>query len=94
MICHIYRSARKTGAYLYLPVKDDFEKLPRPLLRAFGRLDYTMSLNLTAERKLAQADAAKVIAAMEKDGYFVQLPRQTFDAEAIERRVVAGDAKR
>ena len=89
MICHIYRGCRKADAYLYLPTRDDFASLPPPVLRAFGRPEYSMSLHLTPGRKLAQADADKVIAAIEKNGYFIQLPRQGFDMEAIERRIVA-----
>jgi uncharacterized protein YcgL (UPF0745 family) len=73
MECFIYRSRKKLGAYLYLPEEDNFSQLPESLLKVFGIPEYSFKMELTADKKLAQADAAEVIAGLEKDGYFMQL---------------------
>ena len=88
MICYIYRSNRKPDTYLYMARKDDFGDLPEAVLRIFGPPQFSMSLNLTPERKLAQEDAAKVITRLKSDGYFLQLPRQDFDPEQIEKQIM------
>ncbi len=74
MICHIYRSERKTGAYLYVPEKDDFDEVPEQLKKLVGKLTYVMELELREDRKLVQADADEVRRLLKESGYFLQLP--------------------
>ena len=88
MICYVYRSNRKLDTYLYLTKKDDFEELPEAVLKIFGPPEFSMSFNLTPERKLAQEDTAEVITKLESDGYYLQLPKQDFDMEKIEQKIV------
>ncbi len=87
MICYVYRSSRKPDTYLYTTKKDDFENLPETVLRVFGTPEFSMSFNLTADRKLAQHDAKLVIAKLESEGYFLQLPRADFHSEQIEKQI-------
>jgi uncharacterized protein YcgL (UPF0745 family) len=76
MQCFIYKSLKKDYLYLYLVNKDDFSKLPEELLKTFGKLDFVMDIELSAERKLAREDAQKIIECLKHQGFFVQLPPQ------------------
>lgn len=73
MLCHIYRSSRKMDTYLYLQSKDDFSEIPQELLRVFGTPEYCFSFDLTAERRLAKEDTAKVLENLKSQGYHLQL---------------------
>ena len=43
-ICSIYRSKKKDGMYLYVLKSDALERVPEPLMDAFGRRDSTRSV--------------------------------------------------
>jgi uncharacterized protein YcgL (UPF0745 family) len=72
--CYIYRSPLKDLMYLYLKEKDAFDDLPAPLRKRFGEPEFTMELELSPERKLANADAPTVLTALERQGFYLQLP--------------------
>jgi uncharacterized protein YcgL (UPF0745 family) len=76
MQCFIYKSLKKDYLYLYLVNKDDFSKVPEDLLNNFGKIEFVMDIELSAERKLAREDAQKVIECLKVQGFFVQLPPQ------------------
>lgn len=73
MFCSIYKSAKKPGAYLYVPKKDDFSQIPDALMTMFGKPTLVMVVNLSG-RTLAQVNVEKVKASIEQEGYFLQLP--------------------
>ncbi|GAB2656075.1 YcgL domain-containing protein [Vibrio panuliri] len=73
MLCAIYKSAKKEGAYLYVPKKDDFSQVPDQLMQMFGKPTMVMVVNLSG-RILAQVDIEKVKQSMNEQGYFLQLP--------------------
>ncbi len=73
MFCSIYKSAKKPGAYLYVPKKDDFSQIPDALMTMFGKPTLVMVVNLSG-RTLAQVNVEKVKTSIEKEGYFLQLP--------------------
>lgn len=73
MLCSIYKSPKKEGAYLYIPKKDDFSEVPQPLKDMFGKPVFVMVIKID-DRKLAQVDVEKVKESMESEGYFLQLP--------------------
>jgi hypothetical protein len=63
--------------YLFLPDSDreDIRQdLPDELLQITGRLEKVMQLELTPDRKLARADAKKVMTALEQQGFYLQMP--------------------
>ena len=68
--------------YLYLArprYPDDeaqaaFDCVPAVLLQAFGRASFVMHLQLDEQRKLAQVSTLSVLEALERQGYFVQMP--------------------
>ena len=76
MLCFIYKSLKKDYLYLYIAKQDDFSKVPAALLNSLGKLAFVMELELMPERKLATAEASKVIASLNEQGFFVQLPPQ------------------
>ena len=70
----VYRSSRKQEMYLYVDAETDLDRVPEELLRRFGRPIEALSLTLTAERKLARADSARVLECIESDGFYLQMP--------------------
>ncbi|CAH0526674.1 YcgL domain-containing protein [Vibrio hippocampi] len=76
MLCSIYKSAKKEGAYLYIAKKDDFSPVPEALMETFGKATLVMVVNL-ANRELAQVDVVKVKQSIEEQGFFLQLPPPT-----------------
>jgi uncharacterized protein YcgL (UPF0745 family) len=73
MLCYIYKSKKKDGAYLYLVKKDDFSQLPEELLALFGQPYFVMVIKLEG-RALAQVDIEKVTESLNEQGFFLQLP--------------------
>ncbi|MGR8980838.1 MAG: YcgL domain-containing protein [Gammaproteobacteria bacterium] len=80
MQCFVYKSLKKRDIYLYVTHKDDFSRVPEVLVHSLGRLELVIDLQLSPERKLAQVKAAKVMASLNEQGYFLQLPPTTLEA--------------
>ena len=74
MLCYVYKSLKTDLLYLYVTKKEDFSALPDELLQNFGTPQFVLELDLTPERKLAQADSEKVLASLQEKGFFLQLP--------------------
>ena len=70
----IYRSPKKAEMYLYLADKDGFDDLDEPLKKAFGKPEFVMTLNLAKREQLARVDINNVTAALEEQGFFLQMP--------------------
>lgn len=75
-ICTIYRSSKKEGMYLYVDKAEDLARVPGALLSRFGQPERAMTLVLHPERKLARVDVDKVLAGLEQEGFYLQLPPQ------------------
>ncbi len=73
MLCAIYKSSKKEGAYLYIPKKDDFSQVPDTLMQMFGKPIMVMVIKLDG-RQLASVDIDKVKQSLEEEGFFLQLP--------------------
>ena len=76
MQCAIYKSRKKQDTYLYLTAKDDFSRIPEPLLKLIGEPVHIMDLELSPERKLALEDTAEVLHNLRERGWHLQMPRQ------------------
>ena len=76
MKCYVYKSLKKEDTFLYLGEKDRFDLLPEGLLVLFGKPGFVLEFELTKDRKLAQADARQVLAALHEHGYYLQVPLQ------------------
>ena len=74
MECWVYKSQRKPDHYLYVERQNDFTRVPAALQQLLGPLEAVMSLSLTPDRRLANADVGTVIAALRAAGYYLQLP--------------------
>ncbi|MBR9805392.1 YcgL domain-containing protein [bacterium] len=74
IIASIYRSARKQGAYLYVPKDSALEQLPEALRKPLGQLELAMTLDLHPGRQLAHANIDKVLVALQEQGFYLQLP--------------------
>ena len=74
MFCVIYRSPKRDQTYLYVEKKDDFSRVPVELMQGFGKPQLAMMLPLDGSKRLANADLAKVKAALEEQGYYLQMP--------------------
>jgi uncharacterized protein len=70
----VYRSSRKPEMYLYVDAKEDLHRVPQALLTRFGKPVEALSLLLTADRVLARADAARVLADIDAQGFYLQMP--------------------
>jgi uncharacterized protein YcgL (UPF0745 family) len=73
-LCQIYRSPRREETYLYVDKARGLDDVPEALLRQFGEPEPVMTLLLSPGRKLARADAAEVLAQIEKQGFYLQMP--------------------
>ena len=89
MLCSIYKSTRKDGAYLYIPKKDDFSGVPEQLLETFGKPIFVMLIKLEG-RKLAQVDVNKVQESINEQGFFLQLPPPPENVLKQFKEMVAG----
>lgn len=74
MNCFVYRSNKKTGLYLYLKEKDNFDDVPESLIKILGDMDFSFEFDLAKKRKLVRAEASEVLRLMEENGYFLQMP--------------------
>lgn len=74
MECIVYRSERRPDTYVYMADAATLTRLPPELTRVLGRLTEALRFELTASRKLAREDAARVLANLQQMGYHVQFP--------------------
>ena len=74
MICAVYNSLKKEATYLYVERRDDFSRVPSPLLDIFGRPQFVMLLPLKVDKQLAFVDAEQLRQALQTQGYLLQLP--------------------
>jgi uncharacterized protein YcgL (UPF0745 family) len=86
MQCYVYRGDKKEDHYLFLAQEFDQENLPSnfpvAILGLMGELSFVVEFDLDAERKLPQADARHVLADIEANGYYLQMPKK--DMAALE----------
>jgi len=79
--CHIYRSPRQDGMYLYLHARLSLDELPAALLESFGRPEEVMELELTPQRRLAREDVTVVMHNLEGQGFHLQMPPDPIRAD-------------
>ena len=74
MNCSIYKGRKRPDDYLYVENEDDFSRVPDALLQIMGELSLVINLELSPERKLAQADVTQVMQQLAEQGYYLQIP--------------------
>lgn len=72
--CSVFKSNKKQEMYVYVDRAKGIEDLPEALLSAFGEPEHVMDMVLTSDKKLARADAGKVLADIEEKGFYLQMP--------------------
>ena len=74
LLCTIFKSSREKDMYLYVKHSDQLLRVPKALLDKFGKPELVTTLALTPDKKLARVEASKVIEALDKKGFYLQLP--------------------
>lgn len=74
IICSIYRSKKKDEMYLYVDKTKALTLVPEELMKMFGGAQHRMDMLLTADKKMARADAASILADIKEKGYYLQMP--------------------
>lgn len=82
-IVAIYRSRKTSDMYLYVNKQEGLSRVPEALMDMFGQPEEAMTLLLTPEKKLARAEAAKVLEEIKGKGFYLQLPSEK-DPEMLE----------
>ena len=73
-VIEIFKGQKKEEMYLYVEQKNGLKSVPDDLLATFGQTESVMVLLLTKDKKLARVTASDVLAAIEDQGYFLQMP--------------------
>ena len=85
LLCQVFRSTKKQEMYLYVDKSRGVEDVPDALLAQFGELAPVMILLLTPKHKLARADVAVVLASIQDQGFYLQMPPTTAELLAREK---------
>ena len=81
----IYKGARRTDTYLYVPAADDLTRVPGTLLELMGDLELVMEIDLGPRRQLAKEDAVAVLRNLEQQGFHLQVQSASLDRSAPRR---------
>ena len=73
-VIEIFKGHKKEEMYLYVEQKNGLKSVPDDFLATFGQTESVMVLLLTKDKKLARVTASDVLAAIEDQGYFLQMP--------------------
>ncbi|AXR07085.1 YcgL domain-containing protein [Salinimonas sediminis] len=79
MLCAVYKTRKKEGMFLYVPKKEDFSAVPEALMAQFGRPELVMLLPLNKREALGRVDKATLIAALNDQGFYLQIPPRQED---------------
>ncbi|MEA9795508.1 YcgL domain-containing protein [Xanthomonas campestris pv. raphani] len=75
MHAYVYKSQRKQDTFVYLATRDDFSVIPADVQARLAPFAFVLDVALTPERRLAQADADTVRAALASHGFYLHLPK-------------------
>ena len=73
-IVQVFRSSKKDDMYIYVAKEDGLAVVPEELMSRFGKGIPAMVLLLNKDKKLARTDGEKVLAAINEQGFYLQLP--------------------
>lgn len=74
MQAYVYKSRRKADTYLFVAARDDFARVPAPVLAQLGPLEFVLDVALTPGRRLAQGNADTVRENLALRGFHLQVP--------------------
>ncbi|MEH6579394.1 MAG: YcgL domain-containing protein [Amphritea sp.] len=73
-ICSVFKSSKKDEMYLYVDKQEKLSKVPDALKKIFGTPIHVFDMLLTPEKELARIEAPKVLADIQEQGFFLQMP--------------------
>ncbi|HSG60577.1 MAG TPA: YcgL domain-containing protein [Pseudomonadales bacterium] len=73
-ICKVFRCSKKQEMYLYVDAGEALTRVPEALLSQLGTVSLVMTMLVSEHKKLARAEASKVLAEIEEKGFYLQLP--------------------
>ncbi len=74
MLTAVYKSKKKADTFLFIEKRDDFSKVPEPLMAMFGQPQYVMIINLAKRTQLGVADLDTLKHSLSDQGYYLQIP--------------------
>ncbi|MBQ4877838.1 YcgL domain-containing protein [Pseudoalteromonas luteoviolacea] len=74
MLSAVYKSSKKADTYLFVEKRDDFSKVPEPLMSTFGTPIFVMLVDLARREKLGVADLSTVKEKLTEQGFYLQIP--------------------
>ncbi|MCX7544813.1 YcgL domain-containing protein [Marinicella gelatinilytica] len=74
MKCTVYRSNKKTGAYVYCADGFHVSDLPDDLQKILGACEAVMNLDLDERKKLGSEDIQAVRENLKQQSYHLQMP--------------------
>jgi uncharacterized protein YcgL (UPF0745 family) len=74
MYCKIFKGNKEQELYVFVPFDKGEDNIPEALKQKMGVISEVISLEISAEKKLARAKAAKVMEDIREKGFYVQLP--------------------
>ncbi|WP_280540035.1 YcgL domain-containing protein [Chromohalobacter sp. 11-W] len=73
-LCEIFKSPRRDEMYLYVDRARGLTDVPEALLERFGKPVSVTVMMLSEDKTLARAKAGDVLAAIETQGFYLQMP--------------------
>ncbi|MCK2044871.1 YcgL domain-containing protein [Chromohalobacter moromii] len=73
-LCEIFKSPRRDEMYLYVDRARGLTDVPEALLERFGKPVSVTVMMLGDDKSLARAKASDVLAAIETQGFYLQMP--------------------
>ena len=73
MLTAVYKSKKKADTFLFIEKRDDFSKVPEPLMAMFGQPQYVMIINLAKRTQLGVADLDTLKQSLSDQGYYLQI---------------------
>jgi len=82
---HVFvcKSTRRGGTYVFLRERTGLDRLPDALRDTLAPFEPVMDFDLVPGKRLARVQAHEVIAALERQGYYLQWPPADNDADRV-----------
>ena len=69
--------------YIYLKDQDDFSVVPDHIKKSLGETEFTLEVEITADRKLAKENPETVLKNLDEHGFHLQLPSEKSIEEVL-----------
>lgn len=74
ILCEIFKSSRKDEMYLYVDKLKGLASVPPALMDTFGKPVAVLTMILSADKSLARVNVTDVMAAINEQGFYLQMP--------------------